>query len=428
MHRTPSNYPFEIAEAVCQRWVAAYPKHMRILPAKGDIAHLMDAMYQASLLREETEPILCRIVVGEPSDFERELKDGASPLHVLRFDEPCELSPHQIRKLAAAAGYYRSLLAVRFDSQGNSIIWGIVTTGTDWVNRVDTSTDQARELPPNLVLHCLGPRHLIASSGYARILESSGGRILTEGFDPFRAKWLPQRFGHVRTELMEIIDREVAELDQASTKMCDDFVRDLAQSVVRRTLRLVRNRQHGGMLVYLSDDALYLQDISRWLRFRVRFTEDDSTHRFRRLMLRVIHRARQIGHEQGLSTVTYLDYRRMRDPELADLEEALIDFGHFLADLMSVDGALVLDRTFRLIGFGAEILGDTPVYTIHRAKDLEANETIRERADASGTRHRSAYRLVMGLPETIAIVVSQDGDVRFVAHHQDRLTYWHYLP
>jgi hypothetical protein len=428
MSRTPSNYPTEIAEAVFQRYGDAYPQHARILPIKEDLAHLMDAMYQASLLREETEPVLCRIVVGEPSDFERELKDGASPLHVLRFDEPCELSPHHIRKLAAAAGYYRSLLAVKFDSQGNSIIWGIVTTGTDWVNRVDTSTEQARELPPNLVLHCLGPGHLIASSGYSRILESLGGRILTEGFDPFRAKWLPQRFGQMRTELMEIIDREVTELDHASTKMCDDFVRDLAQSVVRRTLRLVRNRQHGGMLVYVSDDLVDKQDISRWLRFRVRFTEDDSTHRFRRLMLRVIRRARQVGHEHGLSTVMYRDYRRMRDPELAELEEALIDFGHFLADLMSVDGALVLDRTFRLIGFGAEILGETPVHTIHRAKDLEANETIRERADASGTRHRSAYRLVTGLPETIAIVVSQDGDVRFVAHHQDRLTYWPYLP
>jgi hypothetical protein len=227
---------------------------------------------------------------------------------------------------------------------------------------------------------------------------------------------------------MEIIDREVADLDHASTKMCDDFVRDLAQSVVRRTLRLVRNRQHGGMLVYLSDEALRNPDISRWLRFRVRFTDDDSTQRFRRLMLRVIHRVRQIGHEQSLSKVTYRDYRRMRDSELAELEESLIDFGHFLADLMSVDGALVLDRNFRLVGFGAEILGDTPVHSIHRAKDLEATETIHERADSSGTRHRSAYRLVTGLPDSIAIVVSQDGDVRFVAHHQERLTYWPYLP
>ncbi len=148
MNRTPSNYPSEIAEAVCQRWATAFPQHVHIIPAKEGVAHLMDAMYQASLLREESELVFCRIIVGEPSDFENELHNGASPLHVLRFEEPCELSPHQIRKLAAAAGYYRSLLAVRFDSQGNSIIWGIVTTGTDWVNRVDAATEQSRELPP----------------------------------------------------------------------------------------------------------------------------------------------------------------------------------------------------------------------------------------------------------------------------------------
>ena len=118
----------------------------------------------------------------------------------------------------------------------------------------------------------------------------------------------------------------------------------------------------------------------------------------------------------------------MRDTELAAFDDELIQFGHFLADLMSVDGSLVLDRSFRLIGFGGEILGDSPARVIHRALDLEAESCLAEPADSSGTRHRSAYRLVKGFPEAIAIVVSQDGDVRFVAHHNQKLAYWPYLP
>ncbi len=95
---------------------------------------------------------------------------------------------------------------------------------------------------------------------------------------------------------------------------------------------------------------------------------------------------------------------------------------------MSVDGSLVLNRSFQLIGFGGEILGDTHVSTIERAVDLEGENSITEQADSSGTRHRSAYRLVSSVQDTIAVVVSQDGAVRFVAHRGGRLVYWPYLP
>ena len=55
-------------------------------------------------------------------------------------------------------------------------------------------------------------------------------------------------------------------------------------------------------------------------------------------------------------------------------------------------------------------------------------ESISEAADATGTRHRSAYRLIGSVPEAIAVVVSQDGAIRFVAHQGGRLVYWPYLP
>ena len=136
----------------------------------------------------------------------------------------------------------------------------------------------------------------------------------------------------------------------------------------------------------------------------------------------------EVGTELGLPVCHWSDYQQMHDSELAVLDDSLIGFGHFLADLMSVDGCLVLDHNFRLVGFGGEILGESHVREIHRARDLEAEQTIVEQADTAGTRHRSAYRLVNGSHDTIALVVSQDGDVRFVAHHRDKLTYWPYLP
>ncbi len=137
--------------------------------------------------------------------------------------------------------------------------------------------------------------------------------------------------------------------------MCDDFVRDLAQSIVRRTLRLVRTRGHGGMLIYMPDGVLQSDAVHSSLRFRVQFQPDESTSRFRQIMLQVISRARELGQRLDLKTVTYRDYRSMKDDTLQECESKLVELAHFFADLMSVDGALVLNHSFRLVGFGTEI-------------------------------------------------------------------------
>jgi hypothetical protein len=40
---------------------------------------------------------------------------------------------------------------------------------------------------------------------------------------------------------------------------------------------------------------------------------------------------------------------------LAELDEAIFEYAHLVADLMAVDGALVLTAARDIIGFGAEI-------------------------------------------------------------------------
>ncbi len=163
-----SHYPADIARAICLNWLAL-GNDPRLLPDEPLVTTLVDLMYQASLLREEAEPVRCRFMVCDPDCFKDELHFGASRLQVVRFVEPFELTANQVRKLAAAAGYYRALLAVRFNEVNCPVIWGIIATGTEWVNRVDTNSGRHDDLPNNLVIHCLGPGHLLASSGYARV-------------------------------------------------------------------------------------------------------------------------------------------------------------------------------------------------------------------------------------------------------------------
>lgn len=420
-----STYPAKMANMLTTQWLQRGGA-AALLPQKQSLTRLLDVMYQASLLHEEGTPVRCRVLFGTPTELMGSESVKSNRLRILPFSEGAAFTPNNLRKLSAAAGFYRTLLAVSEDEVEALTIWGIVLTGTDWVNRVDGCRFDGVTLPRNLVIQAVGPGHLIAASGYSRVIETRNGQLLTEGFDPFRSKWLTQRFNGFRESLLQQLPN--VQHDAEKTQICESFVRDAGQSVVRRVLRLVRNRRHGGLLLFLPDGSHEDETCARWLRFRVQYRPDDTPLLFSRLLLRLMRRALHIGQANGLSVVRWSDYQKLHDAELTQLDKALIEFGHFLADMMSVDGALVLDRNFRLIGFGGEILGDTPVQKIYRALDIEANRSRIEPAVSAGTRHRSAYRLVNGLNHAIAVVVSQDGDVRFVAHHHDRLTYWPYLP
>jgi hypothetical protein len=128
------------------------------------------------------------------------------------------------------------------------------------------------------------------------------------------------------------------------------------------------------------------------------------------------------GLPPGLKTVGWKDYQALEDERLARLDESIFECANFLADLMAVDGALVVTATWDIVGFGAEIHGpgirDEVVY---RALDIEATELVEERADEAGTRHRAAYRLSRQHPGCMITVVSQDGEVRYVGNQSGKV-------
>lgn len=420
-----SCYPAELGNILKQRWSdAGYDP--AVLPCDSSLLRLIDTAYQASLLREEDDAVQCRVLISSPNDPDLKVMEANDGPYVVQFSDASQFSAHQVRKMAAAVGYYRSLIGVQMDGdgEGDARIWGMIVTGASWVNHTEATVHDAISLPRKLVIHIVGPGHLVFASGLNRVMETFGGKVLMDGFDPFRSKWLPNHFVPFRTKLLEKLKDH--SLPNSKVKLCDSFVRDVAQSVVRRVLSLVRARGHGGMLVYLDDS----QDsrLGHWLRIRIGFQHSEATDRFQHLMLKLMQRTLDVGVANGIAEVRWKDFLRMQDSTLGSLHESLVEFSHFLADLMSVDGCLVLNREFRLIGFGGEILGDSHVSTIERAIDLEGANSVTEKADDAGTRHRSAYRLVSSVQDTIVVVVSQDGAVRFVAHHGGRLVYWPYLP
>ena len=66
-------------------------------------------------------------------------------------------------------------------------------------------------------------------------------------------------------------------------------------------------------------------------------------------------------------------------------------------------------------------------FWVARALDAEGRAKVRESVERDGTRHRSAYRLCNFVRDALAIVVSQDGTVRFVKWHEGEVTYWDHV-
>ena len=84
-----------------------------------------------------------------------------------------------------------------------------------------------------------------------------------------------------------------------------------------------------------------------------------------------------------------------------------------------------MSNRFEILGFGGEISGSLPtVRSVHKALDLEGMRTRQESTDGVGTRHRSPYRLCSALPAAVAVVVSQDGNVRFIRRTDSGVCSW----
>lgn len=96
-----------------------------------------------------------------------------------------------------------------------------------------------------------------------------------------------------------------------------------------------------------------------------------------------------------------------------------------IAGLFAVDGAVVLTKRFELLGFGGEISGALEqVSVVARALDAEGEQIEEEFTDGVGARHRSVYRLCHAVHNIIAVVISQDGNIRFVKWKDGIVTYW----
>ena len=419
-------YPSDLAGLVLTRWHEAIATGQITLPAPdiSTLARVLSICYHATLLREEGRPVTFRLAISGPEAFDP-AAGPPSGLHRLVFSRPLPLDQHELRRLAPAAVFSRSLIGVTLSGATGEEIWGVIHSGPQWLQSVRGGRETEQTIPPVLIVAATGPGRLLVSAGAVTLAELRNGTLSDREMDVFTSQWMQQRLAEVsavqraaHVRVREKVDERWADVDWT-------FGAVLAGHVLRRVLATIRSAQHGGMLIVVPGGRVSeLLSDGRYVRVKYGFTDEEPRRRILTLMVSIMNELARGGAGDD-AAVGWDAYEASRGRQLSKMDEALFEVAHLVADLSHVDGTVLMTDCLEILGFGVEIAGDLPeVLRVARAHDLEGTEREWVRTDRVGTRHRSAYRLCQAVHDTLAFVVSQDGGLRFIRWHEDGVTYW----
>ena len=397
------------------------------LPPHPYFEHLLSICYQASMLREEDHPVRLRLILAGPEQFSSQ-EFPPMGLHRQMFRTPRACNEFELRKLSPAAAFPRTLVGVELNKHHEWQIWGLVHSGDRWLQSYQGGRKMPPELPAVPVIHLAGPGHLSVLRGTNTVADLVAGRIITPDLNVFEAQWLQDFFLPARMELMSLVQASAASPQSWSSFIDPRIMRTIGRHVMMRIISTMRNSHRGGTFLYLPDDrSEEFTAPNPLINIKYQFQKREIRPRLMDLMSQTLQSLiADYGQEltEGVM-VSWQDYISINSNSLALLDEAIFEVAHQLADFAAVDGAVVLTNKSRVLGFGAMIKGDfDQVGTVTRAVDVEGEKRLERVTEGFGTRHRSVFYLCRQLPESLGIVISQDGSARLIKWQDGLVTYW----
>jgi hypothetical protein len=428
------SYPGDLARLVRDRWrdASGPPGGVDPLPDAGELEGFYAACYQASMLREEERPVVFRAILAEPALFD---PTGRPPEGLQRLAFPLSLpfDERELRRLSVAADPQRTLIGVWRDGEGGLRIWGLINSGTRWLRDVQGGRRAGAPLPPAPVVRVDAAGSMEVYRGHDLVGKLQSGRLSGSRMDPFESEWLPGQFSRL---LEDIVERHEDARDRARELSGERWAplepilpRRITERMMKRVVSVLRDARHGGTVAFVPPvNAVVPSREHPYIDLRYPFADERAQLCFPDLVVDILNRLAQLygtADQQEPGAVGWEEFEAATDDEIETLDEALFDVAYLIAGLAATDGAVIMSKQNELLGFGGMISGRLPdVESVGRALDLEGEEVAEEETGNVGARHRSAYRLVGALPGAVAVVVSQDGGVRWLCQRDGRVTYW----
>jgi hypothetical protein len=407
-------YPPDLARFVEANWpaTARFPLPFELFEEALAVA------FHASLTTEEARPTRFRLLLTAPETLP---EAGVPKQGVLRLllEEPRPLTVAELRRLAPVAPFESSLIGA-CEHEGKLRIWGVAHSGPAWL----APTWGGRGVVPNWsydpIVHVTGPGHVAVRCAGKLVGAIERGLVVDATLDVFESQWLKEMFAREREEARALHAASQVGVD-VPTDAEHSLIGKVGQHMLRRAIQLVRGAHHGGLILVLDTEGQGAGR-ARGLRLKYPMLQDEPSHRYRTLLLRILQ---SVAASSSKPSVGWTDFSSSEDARSSELESEVFELSRVLANLTAIDGALVLDKRFGILGFGAEVSAELPSpEKVYRALDAEGLEQQAEDLENVGTRHRAAYRFVNDHPSGLGVVISQDGGVTFVANRGGRVVFW----
>ncbi|HVV49397.1 MAG TPA: hypothetical protein VHO06_07055 [Polyangia bacterium] len=408
-------YPPDLARYVRAHWPAG-----RALSISDE--HLGEALsiaFHASLTSEEARPTRFRLLLTAPEALPERGSPNEGVLRLV-FDRPRAATADELRQLAPSAPFETSLIGVA-PLEGKLRIWGIAHSGPAWL----APTWGGRSVVPNWtydpIVHVTAPGYVAVRCAGKLIGGLEQGVLIDALMDVFESEWLPAMFDHEREEIRR---EHAAQQAHASVPTAAEpsLVGRIGQHMLRRAIQLVLGARHGGLILIADVPPATPFAGLAGLSLKYRFEQREPAHRYRTLLLQMLDR---LAAASTNPSVDWSDFAGDTSVDLEKLENAIFEMSRVIAGLAAIDGAVVLDKAFSLLGFGAEVSSEIAAPPrVWRALDTEGERREVNAVEDVGTRHRAAYRFVRQHPSGLAIVISHDGGVSFVANRGGDVVSW----
>lgn len=351
---------------------------------------IIDVLFLATLRAEEGQYPRFSVIVlprNPLNSRDEDVLKGVMPLSKIEL-----LSAARLAKFCGAFDPDFSAIAVDWDEEEEGVvIWGVVPHMPPIFPLEEPMGHVVTvQLPPPDFLRIMsaGPAALRFVRGYFVL-----GTLQDGGFQ----KSLPTPF--TRRSLGGLVTG-LLNIDVPEGNLIYDNV---VLAGFRQLLHQIAIRGHGGTLVVVPGSK---KKDSLPLNARNRFVNGESS------ISKTL-----IGFATGdISPVnTAVLYQRAAIEELKRL-----------AQLSTIDGALVISEQFEVIAFGALLNASDSSLECVEGPDGMGNQTFKPfDVNRYGSRHRSAYNFAAACEGSVVFVVSQDGPVRAFARMQNgQITVW----
>lgn len=400
------------------------PEVTDLLPEDDILEELVEVAYHASFKTEEQRKIAFRIAFCSREDLGKE-SDAIYETRQIEFPTPIAYNTNELFRLAPATDHRKVLIGVtKSDScltikSGSKLkIWGLIDTGLGLWKFIRREGNKGFTSLSCLNISSDAPGNLTVSLFGEVLVMLRHGELYIPPLHSLRYGPLSEFFNRATNQIYEDFLGTIMKRETGISPLFSDPKEEYI-NFLERLIFHIRDKLHGGTILVLSRDLL-IDDLLKENKLSIKYRcEYDIVWNLIVKMANLEFRGSEIfqsmiGTNADLPNKRYWESKSI-EMDLRKTKSYLYDAVLFLSSLASVDGALVISDKLNLLGFGGEFRVHNETRDKISLSEDAFGEKIHERPfETFGTRHRSAFRFCDEHPNSVAFVISQDGDVKAI--------------